>query len=35
MTLQAEGKPLAEIRTYVDQKWSDRGPGTHTPLPPA
>ena len=28
------GRPLTEIRTAVDQEFSDIGPGTDTPLPP-
>jgi hypothetical protein len=33
--LSAEGKSLKEIRTYVDQTHSEKGPGTNTPLPPS
>jgi hypothetical protein len=27
------GQPLAEIRRFIDQRWSKSGPGTDTPLP--
>ena len=33
--LSAEGKPLREIRAYVDQTHSEKGPGTDTPQPPS
>jgi hypothetical protein len=32
--LRAEGRPLREIRTYIDETWGDAGPATDTPLPP-
>lgn len=32
--LTDEGKPLSEIRAYVDQTHGPKGPGTETPLPP-
>jgi len=32
--LKAKGTPLRAIRRVVDEKWSSRGPGTPTPLPP-
>jgi len=35
MTLLDEGKPLREIRAFIDQKYSPVGPATDTPLPPA
>jgi hypothetical protein len=35
MGLKAEGKPLKEIRAYIDQKYSKYGPATPTPRPPA
>jgi hypothetical protein len=35
MTMTEEGRSLSEIRTYVDDTYSDIGPGTDTPLPPA
>ncbi len=34
-TLVAEGKPLPEIRAYVDERHSSKGPGTDTPKPAA
>jgi hypothetical protein len=34
MKLRAEGKPLREIRTYIDQTYSRPGVGTKTPFPP-
>jgi hypothetical protein len=33
--LKAKGMGLLAIRRVVDEKWSGRGPGTKTPLPPA
>ena len=33
--LSAEGKPLKEIRAYVDKAHGEKGPGTDTPLPPS
>ena len=33
--LSAEGKSLKEIRAYIDQTHSEKGPGTDTPQPPA
>jgi hypothetical protein len=33
MRLRAEGKPLSEVRTYIDATYSSFGPGTDTPLP--
>lgn len=35
MTMTDEGRSLSEIRTYIDDNYSDIGPGTDTPLPPA
>jgi hypothetical protein len=35
MKLHAEGKPLREIRSFIDEKWGKAGPATPTPLPPA
>jgi hypothetical protein len=35
MTMTEEGRSLSEIRTYIDDTYSDIGPGTDTPLPPA
>ncbi len=35
MTMTEEGRSLSEIRTYIDDSYSDIGPGTDTPLPPA
>ncbi len=35
MTMTGEGRSLSEMRTYIDDKYSDIGPGTDTPLPPA
>lgn len=35
MTMTEEGRSLRDIRTYTDGKYSDIGPGTDTPLPPA
>ena len=29
-----EGRSLKEIRTYIDDKFGDIGPGTDTPMPP-
>uniref|UniRef100_A0A7C1G548 Uncharacterized protein n=2 Tax=Thermomicrobium TaxID=499 RepID=A0A7C1G548_THERO len=34
MRLTAEGRPLREIRAYIDQTYSSYGPGTDTPWPP-
>ena len=34
-TMTEEGRPLSEIRTFIDDKFGDIGPGTDTPLPPA
>ncbi|MBF8286815.1 MAG: hypothetical protein HW393_629, partial [Dehalococcoidia bacterium] len=33
-TMTEEGRSLKEIRTYVDDKFGDIGPGTDTPMPP-
>lgn len=33
--LSAAGKPLKEIRAYVDQTHGEKGPGTDTPQPPS
>lgn len=33
--MTAEGRSLRDIRAYIDGKYSDIGPGTDTPLPPA
>ena len=35
MTMTDEGRSPSEIRTYIDDTYSDVGPGTDTPLPPA
>jgi hypothetical protein len=35
MTMTEEGRSLSEIRTYIDDSYSDIGPGTDAPLPPA
>jgi hypothetical protein len=32
--LKAQGMSLRAIRRVVDEKWSGKGPGTRTPLPP-
>ncbi|MDP2675648.1 MAG: PCYCGC motif-containing (lipo)protein [Dehalococcoidia bacterium] len=29
-----EGRSLKEVRTYIDDKFGDIGPGTDTPMPP-
>ncbi len=29
-----EGRSLREIRSYIDDKFGDIGPGTNTPMPP-
>lgn len=34
MTMTEEGRSLSEIRTYIDDTYSDVGSGTDTPLPP-
>jgi hypothetical protein len=34
MRLRKEGKPLAEVRSYIDRTYGKFGPGTPTPLPP-
>ncbi|MBI4610715.1 MAG: hypothetical protein HY726_17105 [Candidatus Rokubacteria bacterium] len=34
MALKREGRPLREIRSLVDAKYSRYGPGTPTPHPP-
>jgi hypothetical protein len=31
---KAKGMTLRAIRRAIDEKWSGRGPGTNTPLPP-
>ena len=33
-TMTEEGRSLKEIRTYIDDKFGDIGPGTDTPMPP-
>jgi hypothetical protein len=33
--MTAEGRSLRDIRAYIDGKYSNIGPGTDTPLPPA
>lgn len=33
-TMTAEGRPLSEIRSYIDATYGSIGPGTDTPLPP-
>ncbi len=33
--MKAEGKSLADIRSYIDEKYGEYGPSTPTPLPPA
>jgi len=35
LTMTEEGRSLSEIRTYIDDTYSNVGPGTDTPLPPA
>jgi hypothetical protein len=35
MAMKAEGKPLATIRTAIDQKYGKYGPSTPTPQPQA
>ncbi len=35
MTMTQEGSSISDIRTYIDNTYSDVGPGTDTPLPPA
>ncbi len=30
----SESKTLLEIRIYIDENYSDKGPGTETPMPP-
>lgn len=35
MTMIQEGRSISYIRTYIDNTYSDVGPGTDTPLPPA
>lgn len=35
MTMTEGGSSLSEIRTYIDDTYSDIGPGTGAPLPPA
>ena len=32
--MTAEGRSLKEMRTYIDDKFGDIGPGTDTPMPP-
>ena len=32
--MSAEGRSLKEMRTYIDDKFGDIGPGTDTPMPP-
>ena len=32
--LLGEGKTLSQVRTYIDQAYSDKGPPTDTPWPP-
>jgi hypothetical protein len=32
--LLSEGKVLSEIRTYIDDAYSEKGPATNTPWPP-
>jgi hypothetical protein len=34
MRLKAEGKPLGQIRTFIDQTYGRYGPPTPTPKPP-
>ena len=33
-TMLEEGRSLKEMRTYIDDKFGDIGPGTDTPMPP-
>ena len=33
--MKADGKSLADIRTYIDGKYGKYGPSTRTPFPPA
>lgn len=33
MAMERAGRPLAEIRRAVDQRWASAGPGTPTPFP--
>ncbi len=33
-SMVSEGKTLREVRSYVEAKYSQQGPGTDTPLPP-
>jgi len=35
MHMQAEGKPLGEIRREIDRAYGKYGSGTPTPVPPA
>jgi len=35
MQLRSQGWESPEIRSYIDTKYSERGPGTNTPLPAA
>jgi len=34
MELKRQGKPLREIRSLIDMKYSKYGPSTPTPFPP-